>query len=168
MRKYPDDADGRSSTLAGSVLVLLGILLFVPAGEGKDPVAAKPCQPTRADSEGPFYKPGAPLRTSTGSGLVVRGRLLGDPDCKALPGGRIEWWQTDRRGRYDDEHRGSQNVDSEGGYRFSTDFPGVYPGRPPHIHFKAQAPGYRALTTQLYLRGGEPEVEFDIVLVPER
>ena len=87
MRKYPDDVGRRSSTLAGSVLVLLGILLFVPAGEGKDPVAAQPCQPTRADSEGPFYKPGAPLRTSTGSGLVVRGRLLGVPDCKALPGG---------------------------------------------------------------------------------
>src|SRR4030066_1251849 len=98
MRKYPDDADGRASTLAGSVLVLLGILLFVPAGEGKNPVDAKPCQPTRADSEGPFYKPGAPLRTSTGGGLGVRGRLLGVPDCKALPGGRIEWWQTDRRG----------------------------------------------------------------------
>ena len=59
-------------------------------------------------------------------------------------------------------------MDSEGGYRFSTDSPGVYPGRPPHIHFKAQAPGYRALTTQLYLRGGEPEVEFNIVLIPER
>ena len=87
MRKYPDDVGRRSSTLAGSVLVLLGILLFVPAGGGKDPVAAKLCQPTRADSEGPFYKPGAPLRTSTGSGLVVRGRLLGVPDCKALPGG---------------------------------------------------------------------------------
>src|SRR4030067_808921 len=83
-------------------------------------------------------------------------------------GGRTEWGQTARRGRYDDEHRGSQNVDSEGGYRFSTDSPGVYPGRPPHIHFKAQAHGHRALTTQLYLRGGEPEVEFDIVLVPER
>src|SRR4030067_666538 len=79
MRKYPDDVGRRSSTLAGSVLVLLGILLFVPAGEGKDPVAAQPCQPTRADSEGPFYKPGAPLRTSTGSGLVVRGRLPPGP-----------------------------------------------------------------------------------------
>src|SRR4030067_333501 len=85
MRKYPDDADGRSSTLAGSVLVLLGILLFVPAGEGKNPVAAKPCQPTRADSEGPFYKPGAPLRTSTGSGLVVGGGGLGVPHRPAVP-----------------------------------------------------------------------------------
>src|SRR3990172_3138875 len=149
MRKDPDEVGRRSSTLAGSVLVLLGILLFVPAGEGKDPVAAKPCQPTRADSEGPFYKPGAPLRTSTGSGLVVRGRLLGNPDCKALPGGRIEWWQTDRRGRYDDQHPGIQNVDSEGSYRFYPDSPPVYSPPPPHIHFKAQAPGYRALTTQL-------------------
>ncbi|NNG47068.1 MAG: catechol 1,2-dioxygenase, partial [Deltaproteobacteria bacterium] len=31
-----------------------------------------------------------------------------------------------------------------------------------------KAPGYRSLTTQLYLRGGETEVDFDIVLVPER
>ena len=116
--------------------------------------------------EGPYYKPGAPERTSTGSGLVVRGRLLGIPDCGPLAGGRIEWWQTDRRGRYDDGHRGAQTVSPDGAYRFSTDFPGVYPGRPPHIHFKAAAPGYRPLTTQLYLRGGESEVEFDIVLVP--
>ncbi|MGB6410929.1 MAG: hypothetical protein WBF16_06985 [Candidatus Deferrimicrobiaceae bacterium] len=131
-------------------------------------MAASPCTPTRADAEGPFYVPGAPIRTSTGSGLVIRGRLLGAPDCRPLSGGGIEWWQTGRRGRYDDEHRGSQTVDSDGTYRFSTDFPGAYPGRPPHIHFKANAPGYRSLTTQLYLRGEEAEVGFDIVLVPER
>lgn len=131
-------------------------------------MAAPPCSPTRADAEGPFYVPGAPIRTSTGSGLVIRGRLLGAPDCRPLPGGGIEWWQTDRRGRYDDEHRGTQTVDSKGAYRFVTDFPGSYPGRPPHIHFKAKASGFQSLTTQLYLRSGETEVEFDIVLVPER
>ncbi|NNG47116.1 MAG: intradiol ring-cleavage dioxygenase [Deltaproteobacteria bacterium] len=131
-------------------------------------MAAQTCKPTRPDSEGPFYVPGAPLRTSTGSGLVIRGRLLGAPDCRPLPGGWIEWWQTDRGGNYDDAHRGRQNVAADGAYRFVTDSPGVYPGRPPHIHFKAKAPGYRSLTTQLYMRGGEKEVEFDIVLVPER
>src|SRR4030065_16737 len=103
MRKYPDDVGRRSSALAGSGLVLSGILRFMPAAEGKDPVAAKLCQPTRADSEGPFYKPGAPLRTSTGSGLVVRGRLLGVPGCKALPGGRVEGGQTAGGGRDEDE-----------------------------------------------------------------
>jgi protocatechuate 3,4-dioxygenase beta subunit len=59
-------------------------------------------------------------------------------------------------------------VAPDGSYRFVTDIPGAYPGRPPHIHFKAKAPGFRSLTTQLYLRGGETEVGFDIVLVPER
>ena len=88
------------------------------------------------------------------------------PSARPRAGGPIEWWQTDRRGRYGDGHRGIQTVPPDGAYRFSTDFPGVYPGRPPHIHFKAAAPGYRPLTTQLYLRGGESEVEFDIVLVP--
>ncbi len=168
MRKYLDIAGNRSLPLALGVLALPVLLLFLIGGEANDAGAAGPCRPTRADSEGPFYVPGAPERTETGSGLVVRGRLLGAPGCKSLAGGRIEWWQTDRRGRYDDAHRGSQIVDAEGAYRFVTDFPGVYPGRPPHIHFKAEAPGYRALTTQLYLRGGEAEVVFDIVLAPDR
>lgn len=57
---------------------------------------------------------------------------------------------------------------ANGAYRFSTDFPGVYPGRPPHIHVKAFAPGHRPLTTQLYLRGGQTEADVDIVLVPVR
>lgn len=161
-------AGSKSSFLAGAALA--SFLVLVPflgpnVGDGK---AAPPCIPTRADAEGPFYVPGAPIRTSTGSGLVIRGRLLGAPDCRPLPGGRIEWWQTDRRGRYDDAHRGSQGVAPDGSYRFATDFPGVYPGRPPHIHFKANAPGYRSLTTQIYLRGEKAEFEFDIVLVPER
>lgn len=156
-----------TSFLIGAVI---GSFLF--AGpflhpKGADVAAAPSCRPTPSDAEGPFYVPGAPVRASTGIGLVIRGRLLGAPDCRPLPGGKIEWWQTDRKGRYDEAHRGSQNVAPDGTYRFSTDFPGGYPGRPPHIHFKAKAPGYRRLTTQLYLEGGETEVGFDIVLVPE-
>jgi len=42
--------------------------------------------------------------------------------------------------------------------------PGVYPGRPPHIHFKVSAPGQKPLTTQLYLRGGEKAIRFDLVV----
>jgi len=156
------------SFLAGAVLA--SVLVPVPApGAGTGDVAgAQACVPTRSDVEGPFYVPEAPVRTSTGSGLVVRGRLLGAPDCRPLSRGRIEWWQTGPGGRYDEAHRGTQKVSADGSFRFSTDFPGVYPGRPPHIHFKAYAPGYRDLTTQLYLNGGETDVGFDIVLVPDR
>ncbi len=144
------------------------LCLAVPAGWTSDGAGAL-CRPTKSDIEGPFYKPDAPIRTSTGSGLVIRGRLLGVPDCRPLSEGRIEWWHADRQGRYDDAHRGSLNVGPGGTYRFSTDYPGEYPGRPPHIHFKAFAPGYRNLTTQLYLRDGdESEISFDIVLFPAR
>ncbi len=38
---------------------------------------------------------------------------------------------------------------------------------PTHIHFKAFAAGYRPLTTQLYLKGGQSVVAFDLVLVKE-
>jgi protocatechuate 3,4-dioxygenase beta subunit len=57
-------------------------------------------------------------------------------------------------------------VNADGTYRYTTDLPGKYPGRPLHIHIKALAAGYKQLTTQLYLRGGEKEIVYDIVLAP--
>lgn len=129
-------------------------------------LAEPPCAPTPSDSEGPFYRPGAPERESTGRGLTVTGRLLGAPDCRPLSGGHIEWWHADPSGTYDDAHRASMKVNADGTYRYETDFPGKYPWRPLHIHVKAFAPGYRPLTTQLYLRGGETRATFDIVLAP--
>jgi protocatechuate 3,4-dioxygenase beta subunit len=158
---------GAATLFVGAFAFLL-LLPVTASAEGIEKAEKGTCSPTRADSEGPYYVAGAPLRESTGSGLVVRGRVLGYPGCEPLPGGRIEWWQANRSGRYDDDHRGSQNVDAGGNYRFTTDFPAAYRWRPPHIHFKAAAPGHRPLTTQLYLRGGETEVEFDIVLSPDR
>lgn len=131
-------------------------------------MAGQNCEPTRHDIEGPFYRPGAPERTSTGQGLTVSGRLLGSPDCRPLSAGRIEWWHANPSGDYDDAHRGSMKVNADGTYRYATDFPGIYPGRPPHIHVKAFAPGHRPLTTQLYLRGGEKSAVFDIVLAPAK
>jgi protocatechuate 3,4-dioxygenase beta subunit len=58
------------------------------------------------------------------------------------------------------------NVNADGTYRYTTDFPGKYPWRPLHIHVKASAAGYRPLTTQVYLRGAEKEIVSDIVLAP--
>jgi protocatechuate 3,4-dioxygenase beta subunit len=58
------------------------------------------------------------------------------------------------------------NVNADGTYRYTTDFPGKYPWRPLHIHVKASAAGYQPLTTQVYLRGAEKEIVSDIVLAP--
>lgn len=129
--------------------------------------AQAPCAPTAPDLEGPFYKPGAPIRESTGRGLVVKGTVKSAGACTPIPGARVEWWQANPRGSYDDEHRATLLTRNDGTYQFETDFPPPYFGRPSHIHFKVSAPGHRALTTQLYPKAGQSQIAFDLVLVPE-
>ena len=142
-------------------LTLVGLPGPVHGEEGK-------CVPTAEDAEGPFYKPGAPERLSTGSGLAVSGEVLSYPGCRPIPGARVEWWHADRSGQYVDSLRGMQKTGATGGYEFTTLPPGVYPGRPPHIHFKVFASGHKPLTTQLYLRSVEKAVRFDLVVEGEK
>jgi protocatechuate 3,4-dioxygenase beta subunit len=54
---------------------------------------------------GPFYEPGAPVRTSVGSGYVLSGAVLAANECKPIPNARIEFWLANPRGDYDDAHR---------------------------------------------------------------
>ena len=129
--------------------------------------AQAPCPPTPADMEGPFYKPGAPVRESTGRGFVVSGTVRSAVTCQPIPGVRVEWWQANPQGQYDDAHRGAQVTGPAGAFRFETDFPPPYSGRPSHVHLKARAPGHRALTTQLYPSAGQSQATFDLVLVKE-
>jgi protocatechuate 3,4-dioxygenase beta subunit len=143
-------------------LLASGLLLLAPSAW-----AQGTCPPTRADMEGPFYKPGAPRREATGKGLAVAGAVKTAGSCAPLPGSRVEWWQANPRSEYDDAHRGSLISGDGGRYQFETDFPPPYSGRPSHIHFKAFAPGHRALTTQLYPRAGQTAVTFDLVLSKE-
>jgi len=145
--------------------LLIGLALTLAAGVS---APAQPrCAATPADAEGPFYKPNAPLRESTGKGLAVSGVVKSAATCEPIRGARVEWWQANPRGEYDDAHRGSVVTGESGAYRFDTDSPPPYFGRPSHIHFKAFAPGYRLLTTQLYPKGGQSVIAFDLVLVKE-
>ena len=145
------------------------VVLTMSLGLALGPIAwAQPrCAPTPGDAEGPFYKPGAPSREATGTGFIVAGVVRSAASCDPIEGARVEWWQANPGGEYDDQHRGSLLTGESGGYGFETDFPPPYAGRPSHIHFKVFAPGYRTLTTQLYPRSGQGRVRFDLVLVKE-
>ena len=145
------------------VLVALGLL--APAATLS---AAQPaCIPTRPDAEGPFYTPNAPERASTGRGLVVTGTVRSASGCGSLAGARIEWWSVNPRGGYDDDHRAAQRADGDGRFRYETDFPVRYYGRPPHLHARVTAPGHRTLITQLYPTPGQTSLTIDFVLVRE-
>lgn len=149
----------RRLQLVASLGVALALLTLTTV-----PVAQPACVPTAPDMEGPFYKPNAPERASTGRGLVVSGAVRSASGCGPLPGARIGWWSANPRGEYDDEHRATQRADSEGRYRYETDFPGRY-GRPPHLHVRVTAPGHRTLITQLYPKPGQTSLAVDFVLV---
>ena len=125
------------------------------------------CKPTQPDMLGPFYEPGAPVRTSVGSGYVVSGTVLAAEECKPIPNTHIEFWLANPRGDYDDAHRATVLASKRGEYRFKSNVPVSYGGRPPHIHVRVRASGYEELVTQHYPQRGQRKANFDLVLVAE-
>jgi protocatechuate 3,4-dioxygenase beta subunit len=129
-------------------------------------------------TEGPYFVDTqlarSDIRSDPASGSVEAGvpleltfrvsRLSGA--CEPLPGAHVELWQCNARGVYSgvtDAHadttgrkflRGYQITDPNGIARFTTIYPGWYPGRTVHIHFmiRTAASGGRGetFTSQLY------------------
>jgi protocatechuate 3,4-dioxygenase beta subunit len=115
-------------------------------------------EPTLAQTEGPYYTPNTPERTSfledgiTGTRMMVSGQVL-TTDCQPVAAALIDFWHCDDAGIYDNEGyrlRGHQFTDEAGRYTLETIVPGLYPGRTRHFHVKVQAPNQPVLTTQLY------------------
>jgi protocatechuate 3,4-dioxygenase beta subunit len=124
--------------------------------------------PTPRQTEGPYFKPDSPQRTSllepgiTGTRVIVTGSVL-STDCNPVPRALVDFWHADDHGEYDNRGyrlRGHQFTDDQGRYRLETIVPGLYPGRTRHFHVKVQAPNRPVLTTQLYFPG-EPQNERD-------
>lgn len=136
------------------------------AGRSNGPAVAY-CQATREDALGPFYKPDAPLRSSVGQGYTLTGIVKAANGCRPLPGARLEFWLANAQGVYDDDHRATVVAGSQGEYRFESNVPVSYGGRPPHIHIRVTAPGFKTLVTQHYPTAGQTTAAFDIFLAPE-
>jgi protocatechuate 3,4-dioxygenase beta subunit len=121
-------------------------------------------EPTIEQTEGPYFTPNSPERTSlledgiTGDLLRVSGFVV-NTSCQPIENALVDFWHCDADGEYDNvgyQLRGHQFTDSSGAYQLETILPGVYTGRTRHIHVKVQAPNQPVLTTQLYFPD-EPE-----------
>lgn len=155
--------NGMFSILFTVALLLPGVIYAAASGE-----APLKCQPTPADSLGPFYVPDAQVRDKVGEGYVLSGTVRSAVDCAAINGAKIEFWLAGPSGSYDDDHRATLFTDNSGAYRFESNFPSVYGSRPPHIHLRVSAPGFSTLVTQHYPEAGKSGASFDLVLVPAR
>ncbi|MBO2446036.1 dioxygenase [Actinomadura barringtoniae] len=130
--------------------------------------------PTPPQTEGPYFKPNSPQRTSllepgmVGTRLTLTG-IVYTRSCNPVNAALLDFWQCDAYGRYDNygyRLRGHQYSDATGRFSLTTIRPGLYPGRTRHIHVKLQAPNQPVLTTQLYFPG-EPRNQTDPIFDPD-
>ncbi len=116
---------------------------------------------TPAQTEGPYYTPDTPERTSllepgmVGVKMLVTGYVL-STECQPIARALLDFWHANDAGEYDNVGytlRGHQFTEADGHYTLETILPGIYTGRTRHFHVKVQAPNQPVLTTQLYFPG---------------
>jgi protocatechuate 3,4-dioxygenase beta subunit len=137
------------------------------------------CVATPEQTEGPYFVDERLLRSdirtdpadnSMKQGVPLLLRLtvstIGKSGCSPLTGAMVDIWHCDAIGLYSDIAggrqptagrkflRGYQITDGNGMVRFTTIYPGWYPGRTVHIHFKIRTPAKAGrageFTSQLY------------------
>ncbi len=160
-----------------SGMVAIGICVFGKISWSKGRYIGD--TPTTTDVLGPFYRPGAPIRTNinpnnySGKPFDLSGKIFKADGITPFENCRIEIWQCDENKLYDNisdeyKYRGMQNTGRDGKYHFITTHPVPYPRtedpnrwRPAHIHMLVSGDGQQDLITQIYLKG-DPYLETDI------
>jgi protocatechuate 3,4-dioxygenase beta subunit len=144
------------------------VLAQASATEGALITGADICVITPQVAEGPFYFDPALERSDVTDGrpgmpTAVRLQIV-DEQCRPLPGARVDIWHCDALGLYSGYPnqlggvdttgerfmRGTQFADDRGVVEFATVYPGWYPGRTPHIHFKIFVAETTVLVGQLF------------------
>lgn len=121
-------------------------------------------------TEGPYFVDEmlnrSDIRSDPSDGSVVEGSAfeltfnisqVGASGCVPLPAAQVDIWHCDAFGTYSDVEnaggkkflRGYQLTDVNGQAKFITIYPGWYPGRTVHIHFKIRINRYD-FTSQLF------------------
>jgi protocatechuate 3,4-dioxygenase beta subunit len=151
----------------------------VAAAEAVNTIVAPACVARPAMTEGPYFVDvmldRSDIRSDPDTGVVKAGAPLlltfriaeiGNNACTPLPGALVDVWHCDAQGVYSGVTdrsftttgekwlRGYQVTGEQGTATFTTIYPGWYPGRTIHIHFKVRtAPGAsqgREFTSQLF------------------
>lgn len=140
-----------------AIATIVTISLFIPI---RGATAAE-CKVTQELTEGPYYSTDTPLRSNIISSQIGKTTKLTlklvDSNCRALQGVKVDIWHANAMGEYSSVRgnsenylRGSQLTNSAGKVTFITKYPGWYPGRTMHIHFKVWRNGEQVLTSQFF------------------
>ena len=136
------------------------------------------CVLTPEQAEGPIYFDAEQVREDItegkkGTPLKLKVTVVNSKNCKPIKDAVVDIWHADARGVYSGYKnqgvdttgqtylRGIQITNSEGKAEFKTIYPGLYPGRVPHIHFKVVLNNTDYVTSQLYF---PPEISKKIYI----
>jgi catechol 1,2-dioxygenase len=130
--------------------------------------------PTTTDILGPFYRPGAPLKSNLvlpyakGTPIVLKGSIFKENGKTPINNALVEIWHCDENEVYDNasdeyKYRGGQKTKADGKYEFKSILPVPYKAdpndeaswRPAHIHMRVSVPYQQDLITQIYFKGGK-------------
>lgn len=156
-------------TTAGGVLMSQAAFTQDAAAESALMPGADVCVLTPETTEGPYYFDPALVRaditegTQAGVATTVRLQVV-DAACRPIEGARVDIWHCNALGHYSGYGnqtggvdargetflRGTQVADARGMVEFETIYPGWYPGRTTHIHFKVFLDERSALTGQIF------------------
>lgn len=171
MRKNRGDKSflTRRQALTGTAATLGATLAFGRSGRVQaETTGGTVCVLTPEAMQGPFYFDPKLLRAGItegkpGAQLEVSLQVVEAGSCAPLTDARVDIWQCDALGLYSGYDgqatgsskgetflRGTQVTDEDGNVRFQTIYPGWYPGRTPHIHFKVILDDKDLVTGQLY------------------
>jgi protocatechuate 3,4-dioxygenase beta subunit len=152
-RMTTDDATAGGSLTRREIVALVGL---AGAGLLAGRTAASPlCVVRPQQTEGPYFidekLDRSDIRSDPTSGevrpgvalqLVFNVSALRGGGCAPLGGASVDVWHCDALGAYSDGTRkflrGYQATDGAGVARFTTIYPGWYPGRAVHVHFKVR------------------------------
>ncbi len=142
-----------------------------PTGSQSPANPAPACVLTPQQTEGPFYFDPKQIRRNItegrpGTPLQVALQVVEAGTCRPIQDALVDIWHTDAAGLYSGYSgqvsgrnvdtsgetflRGSQITDASGLVQFESIYPGWYPGRAVHIHFKVRFANQTAVTSQLY------------------
>jgi protocatechuate 3,4-dioxygenase beta subunit len=128
--------------------------------------AANQCSPTPPDAFGPFNQGTPPLRSKIGRGHVLTGVVLSALNCRALAGAQVQFWQSNRNGRYSRATSATVLTNRAGRFRFEGPYPPSYEGRRPHIHIRVFARGHEPLLARYEPAQGARRGSVRLVLLP--
>lgn len=168
---------GLAATAAGGSAIALEAVSSAGAATAAPQLAAGPnavaqglltCVLTPELTEGPYWLAGDKVRRDIREGrpgalLDLRLKVLDVATCKPVQGAAVDIWHCDAGGEYSGFSslsdggtnskrflRGIQRTAADGISRFTTIYPGWYPGRTVHIHVKVWVGGNVVHTGQVF------------------